>query len=151
MNKNNELIPNKACPVVLRYHKEWEILVFRHPLAGVQLVKGSIDFNESPQQAAIRELFEEAGLDYARVVCDLGTWDSKQNIWSFQLCVVNAVLPDTWTHFCTDDGGHEFTFFWHPLSKKTNDEWYVVFQTALTFIEKALTSNMLNLYRTLSP
>lgn len=34
---------NKACPVVLRHSTELEILAFRHPLAGLQLVKGTVE------------------------------------------------------------------------------------------------------------
>ena len=37
--------------------------MFRHPLAGIQLVKGTVEPSESPEDAARRELFEESGLD----------------------------------------------------------------------------------------
>jgi hypothetical protein len=38
--------PNKACPVILRRRNQLEILLFEHPLAGVQLVKGTIERSE---------------------------------------------------------------------------------------------------------
>ena len=36
--------------------------MFRHPLAGIQLVKGTVEPSENPADAARRELFEESGL-----------------------------------------------------------------------------------------
>lgn len=53
----------KVVPVILRQQKQvLEILAFRHPLAGSQLVKGTIEQGEKYDEAAIRELYEEAGL-----------------------------------------------------------------------------------------
>ncbi|MHC8286071.1 NUDIX domain-containing protein [Pseudomonas sp. XS1P51] len=48
---------DKACPVVLRNIEQLEILAFRHPLAGLQLVKGSVEPGELTGAAAVRELF----------------------------------------------------------------------------------------------
>jgi 8-oxo-dGTP pyrophosphatase MutT (NUDIX family) len=48
----------KACPVVLRSLGDGEILAFEHPLAGWQLVKGTVEAGELPRDAAIRELYE---------------------------------------------------------------------------------------------
>jgi 8-oxo-dGTP pyrophosphatase MutT (NUDIX family) len=66
--------PSKACAVVIRSPDAIEVLAFEHPLAGFQLVKGTIEGGETPQQAAVRELREEAGFE-ARAVEDLGEWD----------------------------------------------------------------------------
>ena len=52
---------DKSCPVVLRARETLEILAFEHPLAGLQLVKGSVEPGESTALAAVRELMEEAG------------------------------------------------------------------------------------------
>jgi 8-oxo-dGTP pyrophosphatase MutT (NUDIX family) len=52
----------KVVPVILRHPTQsLEILAFRHPLAGSQLVKGTIEQGEKYDEAAIRELFEETG------------------------------------------------------------------------------------------
>lgn len=60
---------DKVCPVVLRQGNEGtEILVFRHPLAGVQLVKGTREAGESIAQAALRELAEESGITSGAVI-----------------------------------------------------------------------------------
>ena len=72
---------NKACPVVLRTRGSREILVFEHPLAGIQLVKGTIELGESPEAAALRELGEESGITSASWVRSLGTWSSFRFFW----------------------------------------------------------------------
>jgi 8-oxo-dGTP pyrophosphatase MutT (NUDIX family) len=53
-------------------HKGRELLVFRHPTAGVQLPAGSVEQGESPETAALREVAEETGLADIRVVSNLG-------------------------------------------------------------------------------
>ena len=51
-------IMKKIVPVVLRHQQQGlEILAFRHPLAGTQLVKGTIEQDEKHEQAAVRGLF----------------------------------------------------------------------------------------------
>lgn len=126
--------------MVLRQRDGLEILAFRHPLAGLQLVKGTIEAEESPRAAAIRELAEEAGIAAAEVTSDLGLWESAHQgqVWSFHLCVSGQELPDRWVHRTADDGGHDFGFFWHPLAGPAGTEWHDVFQRALTFIRTAL-------------
>lgn len=49
-----------------------ELLVFRHPTAGVQLPAGTIEPGETPEQAVLRELCEETGIDQAEIVRRLG-------------------------------------------------------------------------------
>ncbi|MDT4861942.1 NUDIX domain protein [compost metagenome] len=133
------MIPNKACPVVLRFREELQILAFRHPLAGLQLVKGSIEPGESAAAAALRELGEEAGIGAASILADLGVWasDYQGQVWSFQLCRVAYELPEQWTQWVTDDGGHDFDFFWHPLAAEPSSEWHEVFCRALAYIRTA--------------
>lgn len=130
---------DKACPVVLRNIERLEILAFRHPLAGLQLVKGSVEPGELTGAAAVRELFEEAGIS-GEVIRDLGTWNSviTGHTWAFHECRVTQTLPDVWSHFATDDGGHEFTFFWHPLASEPSEEWHQIFKDALAFLSRRL-------------
>jgi 8-oxo-dGTP pyrophosphatase MutT (NUDIX family) len=124
--------PSKACAVVIRSPDAIEVLAFEHPLAGFQLVKGTIEGGETPQQAAVRELREEAGFE-ARAVEDLGEWDSGYmgQIWSLQLCAPLAALPEHWIHHALDDGGHDFRFFWHPLSREPAAGWHEVYVRVL--------------------
>ncbi len=70
------MYPNKACPVVLSTSLPIKILLFRHPLAGTQRVKGTIENGETPGAAALRELEEESGISDAVIGLDLGCWKS---------------------------------------------------------------------------
>lgn len=159
---------NKACPLVLRQHhnakgQHLEILAFRHPLAGLQLVKGTIEPDELPAHAALRELREEAGIE-ARVISHLGTQiiEATGQSWHFYCCAATSMLPDQWQFYTQDDGGHCFEFFWHSLdsdmsqqstfclmdrlieSGQANDYWHPMFQQALLFLQQRLTLISLN-------
>ncbi|MBK0394819.1 NUDIX hydrolase [Ramlibacter algicola] len=129
----------KACPVVLRGTGRVEVLAFEHPLAGLQLVKGSVEASETAAQAAVRELREESGV-VAHVVADLGTWDAgfEQQRWSLSLCEPHAPLPDGWVHQSAGDEGHAYRFFWHPLGQPPSDDWHDVYRRALAHIAQWL-------------
>ncbi len=130
---------NKACPVVLRQRAGLEILAFEHPLAGLQLVKGSIEAGEASAVAAVRELAEEAGVQGV-AIGPLGLWHAGfgGQVWAFHECRVAHALPERWSHRCADDGGHEFSFFWHPLADKPSEHWHPLFQQALAFLRERL-------------
>jgi 8-oxo-dGTP pyrophosphatase MutT (NUDIX family) len=67
----------KVCPIVLRERAgSRQILVFRHPSAGVQLVKGGLENGEEPAEGALRELAEESGINKILSVEDKGTWNA---------------------------------------------------------------------------
>jgi len=135
------MLVNKACPVVLRETTATrELLVFEHPLAGVQLVKGTIEPGEPSEHAALRELAEESGISLASSVRTLGTWSSghKDQVWSFWVCEPRVSPPDNWVHRAADDGGHLFRFFWHPLFGEVSGQWHPVYQRALRFIQNAV-------------
>lgn len=131
---------NKACPVILRkIGGQTEILAFRHPLAGKQLVKGTIEANEPLTAACQRELFEESGI-HAETVRFLGKWVSgyENQVWGFYLMACADSLPEQWTHFTEDDGGHRFQFFWQPLNRPLDDKWHPLFKGAIEFIKQAM-------------
>ncbi|MNJ31010.1 dihydroneopterin triphosphate pyrophosphatase [compost metagenome] len=132
--------PNKACAVVLSPAPHPRILLFRHPQAGVQLVKGTIEKDETPAQAALRELQEESGIRAAHVSSDLGCWDAGHldQIWSFHLCQAHAPLPEQWSHHTLDDNGHCFEFFWASLDRLPYADCHPVFCRALEFVTTAL-------------
>jgi 8-oxo-dGTP pyrophosphatase MutT (NUDIX family) len=137
--------PRKACPVVLRETTAGriEILAFRHPLAGSQLVKGTIEHGESIRQAAERELIEEAGI-VARAIADLGSvqmLDPDQE-WHLVVCAA-AQLAETWTHWTSDGGGLNFEFFWHPLEHEPDTTWHPIFRRALAFIGEKVRSGFI--------
>lgn len=136
--------PNKACPVVLSSSLPAKILLFRHPQAGVQLVKGTIEKGETPATAALRELAEESGIANARVIQDLGCWDAGHlgQVWSFHLCQVEDALPEHWSHQTQDDHGHPFAFFWAYLDELPYSDCHPVFQRALAHLCETLESNL---------
>ena len=127
----------KVCPVVLRTrNEEIQILAFRHPLAGSQIIKGTLEPDELPAAGALRELFEESGIDHAVVLQKLGerSFDEIEQHWHVLLCQPIQPLPENWSHYTTDGGGHTFEFFWHDLNSEPDESWHPIFQTALAFI-----------------
>src|SRR5215472_2659948 len=129
------MVPTKACPVLFQDSTASRIMVFRHPSAGIQLVKGTIERGERPSAAALRELREESGIADGVVCRDLGLWDSgfEGHIWSIHVCATDRGLPEYWNHRCPDDGGIELRFFWHDLDTDPLGEWHPVFRRALEF------------------
>lgn len=107
---------DKACAIVL--HPDgapMRLLMFEHPSAGTQIVKGTIEPGENPERAAARELFEEAGVETLSAL-RLGQRDIvPDQTWHFVLCRPKPPLRDQWRHYCRDDGGHLFRFFWVML------------------------------------
>ena len=129
---------NKACPVLLRQNGKYtQILAFRHPLAGIQLVKGSIEAWENLPKACERELWEESGLK-AKAKTFLGIWeaDYEEQIWGFYLMNSHLKIPDCWEHYCQDGGGHVFQFFWQDMAAPLTEEWHPLFQGAMEFLRK---------------
>lgn len=107
----------KACAVVL--HPDGaplRLLAFEHPQAGVQLVKGRIKPGETPQYAAMRELYEEAGLE-STAALPLCVEEIEGVRWHFILCRAKPPVRARWQHFCDDDGGHLFRFFWQQIDE----------------------------------
>lgn len=131
---------NKACPVVVRNREDqFEVLVFRHPIAGIQLVKGTVEPGESSRSASERELEEEAGIKL-KAEHLLLEWrrNPGDSTWAIWLMEQGDHLPNCWDHYCEDDGGRLFHYFWHPLSLSTDSEWHPVFVDALTAIRETL-------------
>ena len=131
---------NKACPVILRINdNQLELLAFKHPKGGSQLVKGSIKKAERLEDACIRELEEESGIQ-AQVVKQLGVWEAnyKNQIWGICLMHYEDILPGTWQHNANDDGGTIFSFFWQPLNSPLSNDWNELYTNAFEYIKKAL-------------
>lgn len=124
---------HKAAACVVRQAKRGpELLVFRHPLAGVQIPKGSVDPGEDHEDAALRELEEESGITDARVLrnvgrheIEVGTGPTESGplqlqIWHTFLVTSDADLPDTWSHHVTGsevEEGLVFDYFWLPVEE----------------------------------
>ncbi|MEM7242863.1 MAG: NUDIX domain-containing protein [Pseudomonadota bacterium] len=126
----------KVCPIVMRGdRRNRSVLAFVHPLAGKQLVKGTIEAGETPHNAAKRELYEESGLKTSKAMRFLGVQPIglERIPWHFFSYQADA-LPKTWHHQTLDDHGHVFSFFWHPLSAKLDGGWHQDFHEAMDFV-----------------
>ncbi|MDO3383645.1 NUDIX domain-containing protein [Gilvimarinus algae] len=129
---------HKACPVVLRRRPHLEIMVFRHPLAGIQLVKGGVEVGESVAAACERELLEESGL-VAWATKSLGTLPLGEpaSVWEFYQMTLEAdQLPERWSFDTEDGGGLRFDFFWHRLDQPESADWHSMFSAALAHIRE---------------
>jgi 8-oxo-dGTP diphosphatase len=100
-----------------------ELLVFDHrdyPEAGTQVPAGRVDPGETLEQCLLRELHEEAGIEEARVVRELGrpTWPAKYENHAFEVHITGAEPADTWDHVVHgdgDDAGLVFRYRWEPV------------------------------------
>lgn len=101
----------------------------KFPGAGRQVVAGTMDRDEMPVDAALRELREESGIDDAEVVRILGDYfysmgkfgrSEIQHRHVVHVRVSNSIaMKEEWTYFETypSSGGEpiEFRFQWLPL------------------------------------
>ncbi len=108
-----------------------ELLVFLHrdfPDAGLQVPSGTVEDGEDTERAALRELYEESGLDEVRIVRFLGrdtyygmapirgeVWDR----YAYHM-ELTGDAPSRWLHFeCDPSGGRgepiAFCLFWMRL------------------------------------
>ncbi len=127
---------DKACPVVIQHKAGPELLAFRHPHAGLQIVKGTIEPGEALRQACERELFEESGVKATagRYLGKLTMADGL--VWGFVQMQGVAALPSTWSYHTRDGGGLTFNFFWHPLHGRTGSEWDSRYVAAIRLLRR---------------
>ena len=123
----------KAAACVVRAGKHGaELLVFRHPIAGVQIPKGSLEPGEDAEAAALRELREESGISVARIVRKVGRHEVavgagpdengsvERHIWHTFLIVADDEVRDTWSHRASGsevETGLVFEYLWLPLAE----------------------------------
>jgi 8-oxo-dGTP pyrophosphatase MutT (NUDIX family) len=112
--------------------------------AGRQLVKGTIEADESIHRAAERELLEESGI-VGRTIDYLGAIQTTapEQEWHFVLCEVPREAgppPETWTRHTSDGGGLDFAFFWRPLHQEPDEHRHPIFRQVLAFIGERIKS-----------
>ena len=71
-------IIEKVTAFVTRPAKDgYQLLLIEHPNAGIQIPAGTVESNESPQEAVIRETFEETGLSISSPIVYLGLEETQ--------------------------------------------------------------------------
>ncbi len=99
-------IQKSVALVVREFDQHFELLVFDHPNAGTQVVKGTVERGESPEQAVIRELEEESGLVVDHPGKFVGTWDytapgilgEEHHTWHLFWIAAPSGHESTWDH-----------------------------------------------------
>ncbi|MCB9684184.1 MAG: GNAT family N-acetyltransferase [Alphaproteobacteria bacterium] len=99
------LVPTPTHKAVAVGLREQELLFFEHPHAGWQLPKGGVEPGERPEEAVLRELAEETGVDRVERSTPLGWWTvangTSLQTWHGFLLDLPRDLPDRWTHVAT--------------------------------------------------
>jgi 8-oxo-dGTP pyrophosphatase MutT (NUDIX family) len=66
------LIVDKVAAFITRDQSELDqLLVFEHPMGDIQLPAGTVELGESIEDAVIREVHEETGIDHAKIIAKL--------------------------------------------------------------------------------
>jgi 8-oxo-dGTP pyrophosphatase MutT (NUDIX family) len=123
--------PQKVVAYIVRDDR---IVVFTHAdhesldIAGVQVPSGTIQAGELPEDAVLREAFEETGLEGLRIEKYLGVGEYDLRPYAdaiharhyFRLSVDGDELPERWTAFERGNGDGEpirFELYWIPISQ----------------------------------
>lgn len=112
--------------VTRRNNNRFQLLVFDHrdfPAAGTQVPAGTVEAGETAEDAVLREIEEEAGLELPqlRLVSKLATDESShsQTVRQvFHLSVGPTELPSSWIHTVRsggEDNGLVFIYRWIEL------------------------------------
>lgn len=134
---------DKAVAAVVRENGgRRELLVFRHPRAGVQLPKGTVEPDETLAAAVLRELHEESGLSLDAEPVAIGTWNRlldgtfgeaatlDLHVWHLHLLPAPSGLPDRWSHRASgsaEEDGLVFAFHWLPIDEGLRGALHPVF------------------------
>ena len=146
---------DKAAPCLVRASSAGsELLVFQHPMAGVQVPKGTVEPGESPEDAALRELREETGIDGARVRERVGTWEriagagpdergpDERHLWHVYWIESRTALPERWTHVVRVAGpedGLRFECHWLALRAESAERLHPLFHPVFEMVRRAAT------------
>jgi putative (di)nucleoside polyphosphate hydrolase len=70
-------LPYRPCIGLMLFNRQGQVFVGKRidqTIEGWQMPQGGIDAGESPQMAAIRELWEETGTDKAEIIGEMADW-----------------------------------------------------------------------------
>lgn len=129
-SKINKIIHKAVAYITRNLGPETELLVFDHDKeyseAGTQVIAGTVDEGEKPENTILRECFEEGGLSELTIKSKIDDYVfyrdthnqyNRRHIYHLE---TQKTLPDRWTHHIKSDGednGHNFHFFWIKLSE----------------------------------
>jgi 8-oxo-dGTP diphosphatase len=123
--------PQKVVAYIVRNER---LLVFVHPdderldESGIQVPAGSIRAGELPEQAVLREAFEETNLPGLHIERYLGAGEYDMRPYAdaihlrhyFHLATGAEDVPERWTAFERGDGDADpirFELYWIPLAR----------------------------------
>ena len=121
----------KVQAYIIRRKPHPELLLFMHDITRqLQVIRGTVDAGEVPEDTVRREIIEESGLTYLTPSVPLGEVDimiaggptrqgplEKQRHFAFLFEATNAI-PDAWTHVADGSVGEiglKFHFAWHSI------------------------------------
>ena len=120
----------KVVAYIIRQQSSFkELLVFEHldhPDAGVQVPAGTVQENESVENALLREIKEEAGLEFIKPDTYLGKFEyfrkDRNELHLRHVFVVKPQLKiaDEWIHIVKsndEDNDLRFRFYWLAFEK----------------------------------
>ncbi len=139
----------KACPCVIQDNK---ILAFKHPSAGFQIPKGSVEDHESIEEAVLRELAEESGITAASIGSKVGELDwiieagthsflqAEHQEWHIFLVKPEHPLPAQWHHTAEGSEAEEglnFEFFWQSFDS-IPEQFHPVYREVINMVASHL-------------
>ena len=68
----NSVVEKVTAFVTREHNGVKELLLFKHPTAGIQIPAGTIEAGETPETAVMREVYEETGLRAVKIEKSLG-------------------------------------------------------------------------------
>ncbi len=127
------IIKNKVLAYIFRKTGEKnEVLVFDHrndPEVNPQVPAGTVDTDEAPEKAVLREILEESGLIFSKHNQYLGCFEyfrddiqelHQRHVYTF----VSENLPDKWEHLVSgggEDQGLIFDYYWLKIEDAKNN------------------------------
>lgn len=146
----------KVCAGVVRKTDEaWELLVFEHPHAGVQLPKGGLELGEEAVSGVLRELEEETGVVGVDDLRSVGIWERhagagptesgpiERHQWEVFLIKAPEGLPAEWVHAARGSEAEEGVRFrcrWLPVDEYTHERLHPLFTPVVRMLAEAATS-----------
>ena len=73
----NEVVQKVTAFIVRERNGVKELLVFKHPTAGVQIPAGTVEKDEDIESAVKREVYEETGLQFVEIESYLGCFENE--------------------------------------------------------------------------